>query len=56
MRTAIEEYQLMWASINREQSPYYALFVVLTESALVFIIPVGGIRVLHGTLEPSAFC
>ncbi len=55
LRTAIEEYQLMWASINREQSPYYALFVVLTESALVFIIPVGGIRVLHGTLEPSAF-
>lgn len=52
---SITAYQRMWATMNREQSPYYATFVVLTESALVFIIPFGGYRILQGTLEPSAF-
>ncbi|CAM4296543.1 ABC transporter permease [Bacillus manliponensis] len=55
LRVAIEGYQKMWVEISRKQSPYYALFSLVTESSLLFVIPIGGLMMVNGAIEASAF-
>ncbi len=55
LRQAILNYEKMWIKMTKEQSFLYSLFIVMTDAAPLFVIPVGGYRVLQGTLDVSAY-
>ena len=55
LHQSILNYEKMWIKMAKEQSPFYSLFIVMTDAAPLFVIPVGGYRVLQGTLDVSAY-
>lgn len=50
-----EEYADFWVDITRKTAPCYAIFLVLIDSGLLFIIPIGGIMFLKGSINASSY-
>ncbi|NOH16848.1 ABC transporter ATP-binding protein [Clostridium cochlearium] len=50
-----EEYGDYWIQMTMESSPAYGLFLVLIDSGLLFMIPVGGIMFLKGNINVSTY-
>lgn len=47
---AIDEQHRMWGAISRATGPLYALYVVLLESGILFLVPLGGYLYVHGSI------
>lgn len=50
-----EEYADYWTQITKETAPLYSVFLVLIDSGLLFIIPIGGIMFLNGSINASTY-
>lgn len=50
-----EEYANFWIEITMKTAPMYAIFLVLIDSGLLFIIPIGGIMFLNGSINASTY-
>ncbi|PAB60688.1 ABC transporter ATP-binding protein [Anaeromicrobium sediminis] len=50
-----EEYAEYWIDITMESAPLYGVFLVLIDSGLLFIIPIGGIMFLNGSINSSTY-
>lgn len=50
-----KEYADYWVEMTEESSPSYALFLVLIDSGLLFMIPIGGIMFLKGSINVSTY-
>lgn len=50
-----EEYANYWAEITEKTGPLYAVFLVLIDSGLLFIIPIGGIMYLNNMINMSTY-
>ncbi len=50
-----EEYADYWVEITMKSAPIYAVFLVLIDSGLLFIIPIGGIMFLKGSINASTY-
>lgn len=50
-----EEYADYWVKMTKESSPAYAVFLVLIDSGLLFMIPIGGIMFLKGSINVSTY-
>lgn len=48
--SAIEEQHRMWGVISRATGPLYAAYVVLLESGILFLVPLGGYLYVHGSV------
>ena len=45
---AIQDQHKMWCDISRATGPFYAAYVVLLESGILFLVPAGGWLFIHG--------
>ncbi|WP_432407497.1 ABC transporter ATP-binding protein [Wukongibacter sp. M2B1] len=50
-----KEYADYWTDITLKTAPLYAIFLVLIDSGLLFIIPIGGIMFLNGSINGSTY-
>lgn len=50
-----EEYADYWTEITMETAPLYSVFLVLIDSGLLFIIPIGGIMFLNKDINVSTY-
>ncbi|WP_027626126.1 ABC transporter ATP-binding protein [Clostridium lundense] len=50
-----KEYADYWVKMTKESSPAYAVFLVLIDSGLLFMIPIGGIMFLKGSINVSTY-
>ncbi|RDY23309.1 ABC transporter ATP-binding protein [Romboutsia maritimum] len=50
-----EEYADYWIELTMKLAPTYAIFLVLIDSGLLFIIPIGGIMFLNGSIDVSTY-
>ena len=50
-----EEYADYWIDITMKSAPLYGIFLVLIDSGLLFIIPIGGIMFLNGSINASTY-
>ncbi|SKC81125.1 ABC transporter ATP-binding protein [Maledivibacter halophilus] len=50
-----EEYSDYWEEITRTMVPFYSVFLILIDSGLLFIIPIGGIMFLNGSIDVSTY-
>ncbi|WP_291580574.1 ABC transporter ATP-binding protein [Clostridium sp. UBA6640] len=50
-----KEYADYWVQMTKESSPAYAVFLVLIDSGLLFMIPIGGIMFLKGNINVSTY-
>ncbi|KEI04394.1 ABC transporter ATP-binding protein [Clostridium botulinum] len=50
-----EEYADYWVDITKKVAPQYGIFLVLIDSGLLFIIPIGGIMFLKGSIDVSTY-
>lgn len=50
-----EEYADYWTEITIQSAPMYSIFLVLIDSGLLFIIPMGGIMLLYGDINTSTY-
>lgn len=48
--SAIEEQHRMWGAVSRATGPLYAAYVVLLESGILFLVPLGGYFFVHGRI------
>lgn len=48
--SAIEEQHRMWGAVSRATGPLYAAYVVLLESGILFLVPLGGYLFVHGRI------
>ena len=48
--SAIEGQNRMWGAISRATGPLYAAYVVLLESGILFLVPLGGYFFVHGKI------
>lgn len=48
--SAIDEQHRMWGAISRATGPLYAAYVVLLESGILFLVPLGGYFFVHGRI------
>lgn len=48
--SAIDEQHKMWGAISRATGPLYAAYVVLLESGILFLLPLGGYLFVHGSI------
>lgn len=48
--SAIDEQHKMWGDISRATGPLYAAYVVLLESGILFLVPLGGYMFVHGSI------
>ena len=44
-----------WNKISKKTAPFYAVFILLLESGLLLIVPIGGRLFLRGSISASAF-
>lgn len=49
--SAIEAQHRMWGSISRATGPLYAAYVVVLESGILFLVPLGGYFFVHGSIS-----
>ncbi len=47
-RSAVDAQHKVWGQISRATGPYYACYVVLLESGIMFLVPAGGYLFVHG--------
>lgn len=47
---AIDQQHRMWGAISRATGPLYAAYVVLLESGVLFLVPLGGYLFVHGSV------
>lgn len=47
---AVLEQHKMWGDISRATGPLYAIYVVMLESGILFLVPLGGWMFLHGQI------
>ena len=52
---AIREENAMWNETARRMGPPYAAFIVVIECGMLFLVPIGGMFFLKGSLTASAF-
>lgn len=52
---AVEEQHRMWAEISRATGPLYAVYVVLLECGILFLVPLGGWLYVHGRVTAGVF-
>ncbi|QXM06408.1 ABC transporter ATP-binding protein [Crassaminicella indica] len=50
-----KEYADYWIEMTMAYSPKYAIFLVLIDSGLLFMIPIGGIMLLNQTINVSTY-
>ncbi|MDN5342562.1 MULTISPECIES: ABC transporter ATP-binding protein [Oceanotoga] len=50
-----KEYADYWCELSKKQAPSYAIFSVLIDSGLLFIIPIGGLMYLNGSVNVSVY-
>lgn len=50
-----EEYADYWIQMTMESAPLYGVFLVLIDSGLLFIIPIGGLMFLNGGINASTY-
>lgn len=48
--SAIDEQHRIWGAISRATGPLYAAYVVLLESGILFLVPLGGYFFVHGRI------
>lgn len=48
--SAVEEQHRMWGAISKATGPLYAAYVVLLESGILFLVPLGGWLFVHGSI------
>lgn len=48
--SAIDEQHRMWGAISKATGPLYAAYVVLLESGILFLVPLGGYLFVHGSI------
>lgn len=53
--SAIQEENEVWNEMSRKMAPPYAAFVVVIECGMLFMVPIGGMFFLHGSIAASAF-
>lgn len=54
-REAILDGNRAWNKISKKTAPLYAVFILLLESGLLLIVPLGGIFFLRGSITASVF-
>lgn len=47
---AINDQHKMWCDISRATGPFYAAYVILLESGILFLVPAGGWMFVHGKI------
>lgn len=50
-----EEYTALWLKMTKESAPAYGVFLVLIDSGLLFIVPIGGIMFLSGSITVMTY-
>lgn len=50
-----EEYADYWIDLSMKTAPLYGVFLVLIDSGLLFIIPIGGVMFLKGSINASTY-
>ncbi|WP_454054772.1 ABC transporter ATP-binding protein [Clostridium sp. Marseille-Q7071] len=50
-----EEYADYWIDVTMKSAPLYGIFLVLIDSGLLFMIPIGGIMFLNGSINASTY-
>jgi len=54
-REAILDENRAWNKIAKKTAPLYAIFILLLESGLLLLVPLGGRLFLHGSIPASVF-
>ncbi|CVI64932.1 Putative multidrug export ATP-binding/permease protein [Clostridiales bacterium CHKCI001] len=52
---AIEEENEVWNSLSKKMGPPYAVFVVIIECGMLFMVPIGGMFFVRGSITASIF-
>lgn len=52
---AIKEENVIWNEISKKTAPIYAAFVLIVESGMILMVPIGGMLFLHGSISASVF-
>lgn len=52
---AVEEQHRMWGEISWATGPLYAVYVVLLECGILFLVPLGGWLYVHGRVTAGVF-
>lgn len=52
---AITEENVIWNEISRKTAPMYAAFVLIVESGMLLMVPIGGMFFLRGSVTASVF-
>lgn len=50
-----EDYADYWIDVTMKSAPLYGIFLVLIDSGLLFMIPIGGIMFLNGSINASTY-
>jgi len=50
-----EEYADYWIDMTKESGPLYGIFLVIIDSGLLFIIPIGGLMFLNNSINASTY-
>lgn len=50
-----EEYANYWIDLTMKLAPPYSIFLVIIDSGLLFIIPIGGIMFLNGSINSTTY-
>ncbi|MBU5593029.1 ABC transporter ATP-binding protein/permease [Clostridium sp. MSJ-4] len=51
----IDEHSSLWKKVSYTVGPPFATFIVILESAVAFLIPIGGYKLIQGTLQGGEF-
>ena len=54
-RDITQEYADYWIELTELSVPFYSIFLCLTDSGLLFIIPVGGLMLFHNQISVSVY-
>ncbi|ARC85998.1 ABC transporter family protein [Clostridium argentinense CDC 2741] len=54
-KDVIEEYADYWIDVTMKSAPLYGIFLVLIDSGLLFMIPIGGIMFLNRSINASTY-
>lgn len=52
---AIQEENVIWNEISKKTAPMYAAFVLIVESGMLLMVPIGGFFFLRGSITASVF-
>jgi len=54
-REEAENYSNYWIDLNKKASPFFAIYSLLTDCGVVFILPIGAYMYVTGSISLSAF-